>query len=217
MNCKMIEIIQYSDEEFESQFVPMIEEAYLEIQELLENVPSRLQVKFTDNGGSDITGVGGFAFSHNQINLAVLKSFDNRQLQKNNLRSAFFHESFHLQQAFTYSDSPFTALDAVVYEGSAMKFERDYGKNDVIYSDYSAYSEEQLKQWLEEIRAVGTEYFENEETWRKWAFYHPEYDEKWIVYKVGSFVLDNVLAESGLDILDFTNKSADEILEFARL
>lgn len=213
----MIEVMQYSDKEFESQFVPMIEDAHLEVRDLLENIPSQLQVKFTDNGGSDITGVGGFAFSRSQINLAVLKSFDDREIQKKNLRSAFFHESFHLQQGFTYADSPFTALDAVVYEGSAIKFERDYGKNDAVYGDYSAHSEEQLKQWLEEIRSVGTEYFENEETWRKWAFYHPEYDEKWIVYKVGSFVLDNILAASRLDIIDFRNKSAGEILEFAQL
>lgn len=213
----MIEVIQYSDKKFESQFVPMIEKAYLEIQELLENLPDNLEVKFTDNSGSDITGVGGFAYSREQINLAVLKSFNDRELQKKNLRSAFFHESFHLQQGFTYADSPFTALDATIYEGSAIKFERDYGKNNAIYGDYSAYPEEQLKQWLEEIRAVGTEYFENEEMWRKWAFYHPEYDEKWIVYKVGSYVLDNILTASGSDIIDFRNKSASEILEFARL
>ena len=213
----MIEIIQYSNEEFESQFVHMLEEAYCEVQALLENVPDRLQIKFTDNGGSDITGVGGFAFSRDQIHLAVLRSFHDRDLQKKNLRSAFFHESFHVQQGFTYANSSFTALDAVIYEGSAIKFERDYGKINAVYSDYSAYSEEQLKQWLEEISAVGTEYFEREETWRKWAFYHPEYDEKWIVYKVGSFVLDSVLAASGMDIIDFRNKSASEILEFARL
>ncbi len=209
----MIEISHYSDEAFESQFLPMLEEAYLEIQGLLERVPDHLQVKFTDNGGSDVTGVGAFAFSHNQINLAVLKDFKDRALQKRNLRSAFFHESFHLQQGFTYADSPFTALDAVIYEGSAIKFERDYGKNDAVYGNYSAYSEEQLKQWLEEIRAVGTEYFENEDTWRKWAFYHPGYDEKWIVYKVGSWVLDSILATTKSDIIDFRNKSASEILE----
>ena len=142
----MIEVIQYSDEEFESQFVPMVEEAYLEIQELLENVPNQLQIKFTDNGGSDVTSVGGFAFSHNQINLAVLKSFDDRKSQNNNLRSAFFHESFHLQQAFTYRDSPITALSEAIYEGCAMKFERNYGKNDEIYGDYSTYSKEHLTQ-----------------------------------------------------------------------
>lgn len=213
----MIEVIQYSDEKFESQFVPIIEDAYLEIQKLLENVPEKLLLKFTDNGGSDITGVGGFAFSHDQINLAVLKNFNNRKLQEKNLRSAFFHESFHLQQGFTYADSLFTALDAAVYEGSAIKFERDYGNNDAVYGDYSAYSEAQLKQWLDEIRAVGAEYFENEETWRKWAFYHPEYDEKWIVYKVGSFILDNVLASSGLDIIDLRDKTSGEILKLAEL
>ena len=213
----MIEIIQYSDEKFESQFVPMIQGAYSDIQVLLENVPEKLLLKFTDNGGSDITGVGGFAVSHNQINLAVLKNFSNRKLQEKNLRSAFFHESFHLQQGFTYEDSPFTALDAAIYEGSAIKFERDYGGNDAVYGDYSAHPEAQLRSWLDDIRGLGTEYFENEETWRKWAFYHPDYDEKWIVYKVGSFILDNVLASSGLDILGLRDKTSSEILALAEL
>ncbi len=213
----MIEVIQYSDEKFESQFVPMLEDAYAEIRGLLENVPEKLLLKFADNGGSDITGVGGFAFSHEQVNLAVLKGFHDRELQRQNLRSAFFHESFHLQQGFTYADSPFTALDAAIYEGSAVKFERDYGKNEAIYGDYSPYSEEQLRQWLDEIGEVGTEYFENEETWRKWAFYHPEYDEKWIVYKVGSWVLDTVLTSNKMDIIELRDKSSREILELAHL
>ena len=58
-----------------------------------------------------------------------------------------------------------------------MNFGRDYGKNDAIYGDYSTCSKEHLTQWPEKIRAVGTEYFDSDETWRKWAFYHLEYDE----------------------------------------
>lgn len=208
----MIDVINYSNQPFEFTFTPTIDDAYKDIQELLDNVPKTLQVKFTDNGSSDITGVGGFAFSRSQINLAVLDNFSDRQVQKANLRSTVFHESFHIQQGFTYSDSPFTALDAAVYEGSAIAFEREYAKNDAAYGDYSTHTDEQLQSWLNEIKSVGTRYFEDEEAWLRWAFYHPEYDQKWIVYKVGSWLVDRILSTNNLDILDLKDKTAQEIV-----
>jgi uncharacterized protein YjaZ len=207
----MIDVINYSNRTFESSFTQTIDDAYKDVQKLLDNIPEVLQVKFTDNGGSDITGVGGFAFSHSQINLAVLEDFIDREAQIANLRSTVFHESFHIQQGFTYSDSPFTALDAAVYEGSAIAFERDYAQNDAAYGDYSAYTYEQLQGWLNEIKSVGTRYFEDEETWHKWAFYHPDYDQRWIVYKVGSWLVDRILLTNNLDILDLKDKTAQEI------
>lgn len=211
----MIEIINFSDKEFQSQFAAGVDSAYTDVQKILDNIPEKIDINFTDNGASDITGVGGFSFSRNQINLAVSKDFGDRDMQMSNLRSTVFHESFHVQQGFTYSDSPFTALDAAVYEGSAIAFERDYAHNSAAYGDYSSNSEEQLKEWLDEIRTVGTDYFENEETWHKWAFYHPEYDEKWIIYKVGSWLVDNILLTNHLGIIDLKDKSADGILELA--
>lgn len=93
----MIDVINYSNQPFEFTFTPTIDDAYKDIQELLDNVPKTLQVKFTDNGGSDITGVGGFAFSRSQINLAVLDNFSDRQVQK----SQFTKHS--LSRVFPYS------------------------------------------------------------------------------------------------------------------
>jgi len=213
----MIEITQYSDEKFESQFVPLIQDAYADVQNILEKVPKTLQIKFKEGFGSEITGVGGYASSKNQIELGVVSNFNDPGLQRKNLRSVIFHESFHINQGFTYENSPFTALDSMIYEGCAVKFERDYGDNDAIYCDYSMHSNAQLMQWLDEIKQVGTEYFEDLDTWHKWAFYHPEYKEKWIIYRVGSFVLDNILENSGHDIIDFKDKSANEIFKLANL
>lgn len=211
----MIEVISFSNKDFESQFVPIVNSAYNDAKKLLDNVPETINIKFTENGGSDVTGVGGFSFSPSQINLAILKNFDDRGIQKNNLRSTVFHESFHIQQGFTYTDSPFTAIDAAVYEGSAIAFERNYANNSAAYGNYAYYSEEQLQKWLDEIRTVGLDYFEKEETWHKWAFYHPEYDEKWIIYKVGSWFVDKILSTNQLDILDLKDKSANQILRLA--
>lgn len=211
----MINVIAYSNQTLESSFKPIIDNAYQDVQKLLDNVPDVLQIKFTDNGGSDITGVGGFAFSRTQINIAVLEGFNDRNVQEDNLRSTVFHESFHIQQGFTYSDSPFTALEAAVYEGSAIAFEREYAKNDAAYGDYSTHTDKQLQSWLNEITSVGTRYFEDEETWHRWAFYHPEYDQKWIIYKVGSWYVDRILSINGLDILDLKDKTAREIVSLS--
>lgn len=207
----MINVINFSDESFESQFVPLIEDAYSNASKLLDKLPESIDIKFTDNGGSDITGVGGFTFSKNQVNVAVLKNYNDRSKQKQNLYSAVLHEFFHVQQGFTYADSPFTALEAAIYEGCAVNFEREYAKNVAEYGDYSDIPETKLKEWLDEIRDVGNEYFENEDVWHKWAFYHPEYDQKWIIYKVGTWLVDNILKENNLGILDLKDKSAAEI------
>jgi len=209
----MIHIAHFSNETLERQFIPIVDKAYTDASKILDKLPGSIDIKFTDNGGSELTGVGGFSLSPKQINLAIHQDFEDRAAQEVNLRSTVFHEAFHVQQGFTYTQSPFTALQSAIYEGCAIKFERDYAKNTAVYGDYSSCTEDQLNTWLDEIRTVGTEYFENEDTWRKWAFYHAEYKQKWIVYRVGSWLVDRILADNKLGILDLKSKTADEIIQ----
>lgn len=209
----MINIIGFSDESFESQFLPIVYEAYQKAAKLLTNISPTVNVKFVDNGGSDITGVGGFSVSENQINLRVVRNYPNLAAQRKNLYSAVLHEFFHLQQGFTYQHSPFTALESAIYEGCAVIFERDYAHNQAAYGEYTQFSDQQLLSWLREIESVGVEYFEKVDTWHKWAFYHPEYDQKWIIYKVGTWLMDKVLHENNLDILDVKDMTASEIIQ----
>lgn len=209
----MIDVIQFSDEAFESPFVPLVENAYSEATGLLDKLPEVVDIKFTDNGASEDTGVGGFAVSGNQINLATLKNFRDHAAQRKNLRATVLHESFHIQQGFTFDKSPFTALDSAVYEGCAVVFERKYADNAAKYADYSQNTNEELGRWLDEIRNVGAEYFEDTDTWHRWAFYHPDYNQKWIIYKVGTWLVDRLIKEDKIDVLDLKDKSAGEIME----
>lgn len=211
----MINIIEFSDESFESQFVPLVEDAYAKALRLLDKLPDPLNVKFTYNGASEDTGVGGFSVSDKQINFAILKGFTDRTTQENNLRGVILHESFHVQQGFTYEKSPFTALEAATYEGAALIFEQQYAGISASYGDYGLCSDEELRGWLDEIRAVGTAYFDEPGVWEKWAFYHPEHDQKWIIYKVGSWLVNRILEENNLDVLDLKDRSANEIIELA--
>lgn len=208
----MIRIIHFSDENFERQFVPSIKDAYAKATELLGNIPVSVNIKFTDNGASPDTGVGAFTVSPEQINLAVYKDFKDRALQQKHLTGVVLHEAFHIQQGFTNDKAPFTAIDSAIYEGCAVAFEREYAKMDVIYVDYSAHSEVELQRWLAEIRELGITYFTNQEVWQKWAFFHPEYNQKWLIYHVGSWLVDRILKQKNLTVLDVKNMTPSEIL-----
>jgi hypothetical protein len=111
----MINVIQFSDETFEAQYISSIKQSYTDALNLLNDLPTSINIKFTDNGADAETGVGGFTISRDQINIAILKDFHDRELQMKNLRGVIFHEAFHIQQGFMFDKSPFTALEAVIY------------------------------------------------------------------------------------------------------
>lgn len=169
-------------------------------------------IKFTDTGASEDTGVGGFAQSSHQLNLSVLENYDDTVTQHKNLRGVVYHELLHIRQGFTYDNAPFTALEAAVYEGCAVTFEQQYADAPASYADYDQYSEEKIKGWLDEIRSVGVAYFQDKAVWEKWAFYHPEYEQKWLIYIVGSWLVQGILKKKNLDVLDLRDMSAKQVL-----
>lgn len=211
----MINVTGYTDRSFEPQYVPFIGEVYDEAATLLDRLPETANIRFSDEAPIDSIGVGGNAASCDSISIAINKDFRNRSEQLRNLRSTVLHEAFHLQQGFTRQQGPFTALESAAYEGCATVFEREYADNAVLYGAYEQHPEEELRQWLSEIRTVGTQYYYDKETWQRWAFYHPEKQQQWIVYKLGTWLVDRVLRENQLDILDLRDKTATEVLSLA--
>ena len=203
---------EFSNKAFESQFVPLVEEAYAEASGLLGGVPTdTLRVQFKQ-GADETTGVGGFTHSEEHINLTVLEGYEDSEVQRGNLRGTVFHEALHAWQGFTYEKAPFTALEAAIYEGCALVFERQYAGAAAAYGDYSQYSEEELGGWLDEIRSIGTAYYEDTTVWQEWASYHPKYEQKWLIYKVGSWFIDRTLNKNQLDLLDLKDMTADQII-----
>jgi hypothetical protein len=211
----MINVVSFSDKAFEADWVSVIDQAFSDTLKLLTHLPDTLDIAFTEEGAEQSTGVGGFSVSPHRINIALMKDFHDIALQKSNLRGVIFHELFHVNQGFTCAQSPFTALDAAVYEGCAVVFEREYGGGVAIYADYHQHTDEELSGWLEQLRNVGTQYFEDHDTWQKWAFYHPELDQKWIIYKVGAWLIERILAQHNLSILDLADKKPAEIMSLA--
>ncbi len=212
----MIEVIEYTDKATEEPLVPLITEAYSDAQVHLRRLPETMQIEFKSHGAAPETGVGGFAYSPDLINAVFDKNFANREEQLANLRGMIFHESFHVNQGFTFTKSPFSALDSAIYEGCATVFERDYANTKPLYGDHSHHSDAELHSWLDQVKEVGTDYFEEEATWHKWAFYNAELKQRWIIYKLGVWLVDKTIERTGLTVIDLQDKTAPEILELSK-
>jgi uncharacterized protein YjaZ len=208
----MIEIIHYTDESVEKKLTPNIDNYFDEVRLLLDNLPDELYVNFNQEGIIKETGVGGHAVSLDTINISFDKDFKDKELQMNDLRSTIFHESFHLNQGFTYDTSPFTAIQSAIYEGCATVFEREHAGTDPLYGQYYEHSDEQLASWFESVKKIGNEYFEDNDVWQKWAFYNEDLGERWIIYKLGTWLIDQVLKKNSLAVVDLQGMNADDIL-----
>lgn len=208
----MIEVIHYQNESYESPFEPLISDSLDEVSKLLPNLPENIQIYFSDYGILEETGIGGYAYSSNIITISLDPNFDDREKQEANMRPTVFHESFHLSQRFTGEDGPFSAVDNALYEGMATVFEREHTGVFEPYGDYRQISIEMLKQWAAELRKLSAEVFADEDVYSKWKFYHPELKERWIAYRTGTWIVDEVLKKKGLTILDLRTKKAADVL-----
>lgn len=209
----MIEVIHYQDEGVERPVEQNIADSYDEVRELLPTLPSALKIYFTNDGATPDTGVGGFAYSSDIISMSLDPDFKDKDKQLQDIRPTIFHEALHLYQNYTGEGPKYSALEGAIYEGMATVFERDCANAQPSYGDYSQNLPEELGRWLEELRNLGPEYLENEEVYRAWKFYHPQLQERWIVYKTGTWVVDQVLQKHGLNILDLRDKTAFQVLE----
>lgn len=160
------------------------------------------------------SGVTGSAISIDSIKIGINPDVQNRTKQHAKVRSIVFHEGYHVAQGF-HLGQEFSVLESAVYEGCATVFERDYAQSSPKWGDYREEGEEKLRQWYDAMRLIAAEqYFEpSGETWRKWAFYDPETDESWRVYKVGTWIVDDVMSKSGLSHIELNGMTAGQILD----
>jgi len=208
----MIDVIHYLNESIEKPLVPKISEYYDEVCKLLPGLPETLQIYFSDYGIIPETGVGGFAYSHDIVTISIDPEFKDKERQFKDIRPKIFHEVFHLYQHFTSEDdSPLSAIEDAIYEGMATVFERDYEGTLQPYGDYREASLANLKYWVSELEKIGSEYYEDKALFQKWKFYNKDLKERWISYKVGVWIVDQVLMKKKLTILDLKDRTAKEV------
>lgn len=209
----MIEVIHYKNKDYETPFEADILESLDEVRKLLPNLPKKIKIYFSDYGILEGTGLGGFAYSKDIITISLDPDFPDKDTQRSDIKPTIFHEAFHLSQNFTAQAGPFSAIQNTIYEGMATVFEREHAGSLPPYGDYRGIPDKKIKQWLEELRNIDAEEFDQEEIYSKWKFYHPEHQERWIAYRAGTWLVDQVLAHHHLKILDLRPKKASDVLD----
>jgi len=207
----MIEVIHYHNESAEKPLEANISKYYDEVRELLSRLPKTVKIYFSDYGIILESGVGGYAYSRDIITISIDPDFQDKKKQLKDIRPTIFHEAVHQYQNYTGESGPFSATENAIYEGMATVFEREYCGVWQPYGDYRETSEASLKQWLKDLRQLSLEDFQN--TYSEWKFYHPKLKERWIVYKVGTWIADQVLEKQKLTILDLSTKTAADVLK----
>jgi hypothetical protein len=208
-----IEVLSFENEAINSMFLPRIKESYDTLRVLLPHLPEAINIEFGTNYDYGEDGVTGSALSPNSMKIGIRIDQEDRSSQLDRIQAVVMHEGYHIGQGF-YNSEPCSALEAAIYEGCATVFERDTLGSAPRYADYSMHSKDELKKWLSEIQTINADqYFEpSGETWRKWAFYDEETDASWRIYKTGTWVVDRVMAQTGLRPIDLNVLSANEII-----
>ena len=196
-----------------------LEQYHQEVREFLPELPKELSIWLSNNHLITETGEGGFAYSPKIMNISFDETFEDKEKQLAYLKGTFFHEAYHLVQGHTYEDSNVlreTMLDNAIYEGCATVFEREYADVVPPWGDYSLLDESQLNSWRDSMLKISREkYRDVPGLWEKWAFYDDEDNQKWKVYKTGTWIADMAIRESGVDILEMRRMSAAEVLILA--
>lgn len=214
----MLEIIQHLDDtSAEKRSIELINAAYDEARGCMPELPENLKIYYDNWFLIPETGDGGFAYASDILTMSFASDFADPELQASHVRSTVFHELFHLAHGHTNQNPtlPYRhALDSAVYEGCASVFERDYTQPKILPGDYSACDEAELQQWADALVEISNNDYCNGDTglWVKWALYDNETDERWKVYKVGTWIVDRVLRSSGKNVLELRTLTAEQIL-----
>lgn len=215
VNIESIKVLSFENQAVNSLFLPKIKESYEDLRVLLPHLPETMNIEFGTNYDYGDDGVTGSALSSNSMKIGIRIDQGDRTPQFARIRPVVMHEGYHIGQGF-YNAEPCSALEAAVYEGCATIFERDFLGSNPSWADYSMHNQKTLQAWLDKIKTItADQYFEpSGETWRKWAFYDPETDASWRIYKTGTWVVENVMRKTGLSAIELNSLSADEIMNY---
>lgn len=187
-----------------------------EVRELLPDLPQDLKVTIDNSHLIKSYGVGGYAKSKDEILVSFDPDFEgDKDQQRTNFIGSVFHESYHVVQGFTGEDNKFQGspfIEHAIIEGAATKFEVIRGGSN---GGWAQYPPDEIEGWFNEV--LNMEYTTDGPTWGRIKFYDKETDRRWVLYRVGCYVIDNALDHSDYQIEDFAHMKPAKILELSQL
>lgn len=186
-----------------------------ELRSLLPGLPEKIEIEFDNTQLIPSDGTGGFALERDKILLAFDPNFSgDKDQQMCNFKASLFHEGFHLLQGFVGNDEDIkhvSALENAVYEGAATMFEMlRAGSN----PPWGAYPED-VQNWVDELARLDNETYWK--AWRQWKFYDPETDRRYIMYRSGTYIVEQALKNSGKSIEELAVLGPMDIFELSGL
>jgi len=121
-----------------------------------------------------------------------------------NLKAIVFHETHHLVRDRQIPRR--RLVDAVVSEGMASVFERDFAGTVPPWTDYP----EDVADWAEELFALPADVDR-----RPWLVEHPD-GRRWIGYRVGTYLVERAMRSTGKSSAQLVTTPTDRIVARAK-
>lgn len=192
-------------QEYEVQKV--VEEATGEVGKLIAFLPSYVNLVVYPAIAEDVipeTGVMGMTYSDEYASVYFDHAvpYGKAKLLEA-IRTTTFHELVHAA-TFQYEAWQPDVLFGATTEGLATVFERDYANSQPLWAKYE--DDEVMYGWLQELKELP----ETGEKNRDYFVKHPD-GRKWIVYKTGVWIIDQLL-ESGEDLFQLMKLNHKDLL-----
>lgn len=200
-------------EDFQQKYIDRVQAAHQDAAKLLpfgyEHISFLVQPR--KQRLIKITHDNGCTYNSSLIELA----FDNEYAAEHpeqiikQARAMVFHEMNHAARfhlgIWHWRES---FLDYCVLEGLATVFAREYAGYD---APWGQYSENDVKAWLKEVKKAGKDIKDEE-----YMYTHPD-GRKWIGYKVGTYIVDQAMKNSGKSVIELTRLEFEDIMKLAEI
>lgn len=120
------------------------------------------------------------------------------------LRATLFHELYHLVREVAVPSR--SLADLAIDEGLATVFERDFGAGVVPWGQYPP----EVADWTNEFLVLPRDAQRDQ-----WMFKHSD-GRRWIGYKVGTYLTDRAIRQSGQSVTQLATVPTDRIIAWGR-
>ncbi|HVX57985.1 MAG TPA: DUF2268 domain-containing putative Zn-dependent protease [Candidatus Saccharimonadales bacterium] len=196
-------------EDFQKKYKRAAESAYEEVTKLLPFGSGYVTFVVQPREYGLIAETHDIGRTHNSdlIELAFDPKFARKNPQQilDQVRPTVFHEMNHAAR-FNLNIWHTSFLDHCVLEGLAAVFARDYADYDALWGRYD---EGEARKWLAEIRKK-----EKTLDYDAYMFKHPD-GRRWIGYKVGTYLIDQAVKNSGKSVVELSKLESADILTLA--
>lgn len=194
----------------------LVDASYADARAVLPSIPTDVRFELDDSGRSPFLipgyGVGGCAAGRARIVVAVdPRAQVEPDVLAGRVRAGVFHECCHLAQGIsneTVDIRTLPLLSYAVHEGCATVFERDRGGGDPAWGRYL--DEDTMLEWTRELAALGPR-----PDITRWVIWDPETKRQWILYRVGTFLVDRAVDRGGCTIEDVVALTPDAVVALA--